>query len=259
LANQKSKRKPSKFSQLTFATEVGRFVSEHRPAMDFVEGKIAAEADTLELFAKGEQLGINRATMFRWILSERALGTSDELVIAVFEASGLDPTRPLHWKVLFGALIETGFKRNGGRPTEWDELAYYDFFTDIKKLQVLQPSLDDDSKIAKGLLENKAFAKRYRDRKVDYLRKKVAEAKKMFDGITPGATFEQFVAEYRAKKYGLSLEVVQEFVDRMWSQTVEDVGFDPDKVLAILDEAEKQAARIRRQQIDYLKRPKETD
>jgi hypothetical protein len=227
--------------------------------MNFREEKIATEADTLELLAKGEQLGIDRATMFRLILSERSLRTSDALVIEVFEACGLDPTRPLHWKVLFSALIEAGFNRNGGRPPEWDELAYYDLFADIKKLQVLDPSLNNDSKIAEGLRENAAFLKRYLRWKPDYLRKKVAETRDLFEGMPLDATFEEFVARRRASQCGLPVEVVKEYLDKAWSSIVADEGADPEKVRAILDEAAKQAKRERQRQIDDLKRPKRID
>jgi hypothetical protein len=227
--------------------------------MDFMQEKIATDADTLELLAKGEQLGINRATMLRLILSDRALRTSDELVIEVFEACGLDLTRPLHWKVLFSALVEAGFGRNGGRPIEWDDLAFYDFFTDIKKLQVSYPSLDDNSKIANGLRERKPFSERYSRRKPDYLRKKVAQAFDLFDGIPADATFEEFVALRHAKRSGLPVEVVKQFIDKMWSSIVALEGTDPDKVLAILDEAKRQVAPEYRRQIEDLKRPKRTD
>jgi hypothetical protein len=246
VAKAEPKPKAQKFAQSTFAAAVARAAAERRLAMDFVEEKFLARPEALELISKGEKIGWDRTTMSSLMLSERALAIDpnrpeNELTIEAFKSCGLDPKRPLHWRALLSAMIEVGFK-NGGAPLEWDELSYFDLFSDINKLQETDRSFKSKEGIANGLRKKKPFDRKYGDWKVGYLRKKVSEAQEMFKGIAAGATFEQFIAERRAKEFGLPVEFAQAYLDKAWATIVADAGADPDAIITILEEAEKQAA-----------------
>jgi hypothetical protein len=262
VAKAEPKPKALKFLPSTFAAAVARSAAELRPAMDFMEEKVSALPETLELVSKGEKLGWDRATMLNLTLSVRALAIDperegNELTIEVFKSCGLDPKKPLHWRALLSAMIDIGFK-NGGAPREWDELRYFDLFSDIKKLQETDRSYKSKEGIANGLRKRKPFDRKYGDWKVGYLRRKVSEAQEMFTGIAPGATFEQFVAERRAKEFGLPVAVVREYVDTAWASIVAEARSDPDATLAMLEEAERQAAHKRRD-MSRLPLPKKND
>jgi hypothetical protein len=188
MAKAAPKPKAQKFLPSTFAAAVARSAAELRPAMDFMEEKISTLPETLELISKGEKVGWDRTTMLNLTLSVRALAIDpdrkgNELMIEVFKSCGLDPKKPLHWRALLSAMIEIGFK-NGGAPPEWDELRYFDLFSDIKKLQEAARSFKSKERIADGLRTKKPFDQKYGDWKVGYLRKKVSEAQKMFIGIS---------------------------------------------------------------------------
>jgi hypothetical protein len=120
VAKAEPKPKAQKFLPSTFAAAVARSAAELRPAMDFMEEKVSALPETLELVSKGEKLGWDRATMLNLTLSVRALAIDperegNELTIEVFKSCGLDPKKPLHWRALLSAMIDIGFK-NGGAP-----------------------------------------------------------------------------------------------------------------------------------------------
>ena len=171
-----------------------------RPAMDFLEKEFASRPEVRAFISRGEALGLDRETVLKRMLVERAFGSdphrrANELRFEVFEYFGYDPERPLHWRVLFNAMIEAGFKSSGAH-LEWDEVAYFELFSDIVKLQETNRPLKSKESIANGLRKQKPFDRKYGELKVGYLRKKVgSEAEKMFKGMAPGTTFEQFMAE----------------------------------------------------------------
>ena len=175
----------------------------------------------------------------------------------MFEFFGLDPARPLHWRVLFNAMIEAGFKSSGAHP-ECDEVAYFELFSDILKLQETNKPFKSKESIANGLRKHKLFGGKYGELKVGYLRKKVSEAEKMFKGMAPGTTFEQFIAERRVKEFGLPPVLVQKYIDEARASLVAAMPFDPDVASTILYEAKRQAD-IKGRDISHLMQPKKTD
>jgi hypothetical protein len=261
VAKAEPKSKARTFSPSTFAAEVARSAAELRSAMDFIEEKFSVRPEVLEFISKGESLGWDSTKILSLMLSERALAidpgkVGNEVTIKVFEFCGLDPKRPLHWRALLSAMIEVGFK-NGGTPLEWDELRYFDLFSDIKKLQETDRPFKSKEGIANGLRKTKPFDRKYGDLKPGYLRKKVSEAQKMFAGIAPGATFEQFMVE-RRKGFSLPEAVVREHVDKSWASIVAEAGSDPVATLALLEEAEKQAT-VKRRDVSRFMLPKKSE
>src|SRR5206468_3333683 len=84
--------------------------------------------EVLAFISKGEALGLDREVVLKRMLVERAFSSdphrrANELRFEVFEFFGLDPERPLHWRVLFNAMIEAGFKSSGAHP-EWDGVGH---------------------------------------------------------------------------------------------------------------------------------------
>jgi len=262
LAKPEPKAKAQKFSPSNYAAAVARTVARLKPAMDFMEREFASRPEVLAFIAKGEKLGLDRKTILKRMLSERALASdlerrANELRFEVFKFCGLDSERPLHWRILFDAMIEEGFKNSGKHP-EWDEVAYFELFSDIVKLKKTNGPFRSQVGIANRLRKQKPFDAKYTDWKVDYLRKKVAEAEKMFKGLAPGTTFEQFMAERQVKEFGLPPALVAEYIAESRASVIADMPFDPDVVSITLDEAERQAAAKRRD-ISHLIRPKKDD
>jgi hypothetical protein len=95
--------------------------------------------------------------------------------------------------------------------------------------------------------------------------KKVSEAEKMFKGMAPGTTFEQFIAERRVKELGLPPAMVRAYIAEARASVIAgmprltaEIPFDPDVVSQILDEAERQAS-VKRHDISHLMKSKKTD
>jgi hypothetical protein len=261
MATAERKAKGQKFSPSKHTAAVARSVARLRPAMDFVEQQFASRPEVLAFISKGKELGLDRETILKRMLSEMALASdphrrANDLRFEVFAFCGLDPERPLHWRVLFNALIEVGFK-NGGAPPEWDEASYFDLYSDMTKLQTDQ-SFKGKAGIANGLRTRAPFTQKYGNWKTGYLRKKVSEAEKMFKGTKPGTTFEQFIAERRVREFGLPPALVRSYIAEMRASVIAEMPFDPDAATIILDEAEKQAA-IKRRDISQLMQPKKAD
>jgi hypothetical protein len=261
------KTKVQEFSPSKFAAEVALSVARLRPAMDFMEREFTSRPEVVSFISKGEELGLDRETVLKRMLSESALASdphkrANELRFSVFESCGLDPGKPLHWRVLFNAMIEVGFKNSGS--FQWDEIRYFELFEDIAALKKTGHSFNSKTSIAKGLREQEPFDRKYNHWEIGYLRKKVAEADKMFEGIVPGTTFEQFIAERRVKELGLPPTLVREYIAEARATVLaemprltSEVPFDPDVVSPILDEAERQAS-IKRRDISHLMKSKKS-
>jgi hypothetical protein len=268
MAKAEQKAKGRKFSPSKHTAAVALTVAELRPAMEFIEQEFASRPEVLAFISKGEELGLDRETILKRMLSELALASdphrrANELRFEVFKFCGLDPKRPLHWRVLFNAMIEVGFK-SGGAPSEWDEVSYFELYSDMTKLRTVQ-SFESKEGLANELRKRTPFDRKYGTWKVGYLRKKVSEAEKMFKGVAPGTTFEEFVAERRVKELGLPPAFVRAYIAKARASVTAEMpllnaetAFDPDVVSTILDEAEKQAA-LKRRDNSQLIQPKTAD
>src|SRR5205823_4602554 len=139
-----------------------------------------------------------------------------------------------------------------------DEVAYFELFSDIVKLQETNKPFKSKESIANGLRKQKPFDGKYRKLKPGYLRRKVSEAEKMFKGMASGTTFEQFMAERHVREFGLPPVLVQKYIDEVRASLVAEMPFDPDVASTILDEAKKQAD-VKRRDISHLMQPKKAD
>lgn len=86
----------------------------------------------------------------------------------------LDPNKISHWRALASAMAEVIFKKSGA-PQKWDESALVMLAIDIRIVQRDQPKLKSHQNIARALIKSKA-TNRYRDYKIDDLRKRVSKA-----------------------------------------------------------------------------------
>jgi hypothetical protein len=209
--------KPSSFAKrvraATFATEM-----QADFALDFFFSNPAGEAYVKSERAKGktDQEIVIVATMAAAF--KRPQPSEDGLLIDVFKYCELDPNNPLHWRALFDAMIDAGF-RNAGAKARWTEEEYLDLMLDIRALQIKWPSVRTHGETARQLQKRHPYKAKYENFDWGYLRKLVAKAQNpkinFYASLKPGDSVSELYAVHSTKKAGLSVEIDEAYRQRV--------------------------------------------
>lgn len=94
-------------------------------------------------------------------------------VLDAFERFDLDPTNPWHWRLLIEAFVEVGLKEPGPK-TKTVGNKYSELPMHIQQLKHQYPNLRSYTAIARRLISDKRFKRKYADVKLRTLRNHVS-------------------------------------------------------------------------------------
>jgi hypothetical protein len=224
----------------TILKELHATIKKNRKLVDTLE-------DMVEKLVEVNWHASNRDPIIAAVTSTSALSLkpSDlnyQLLRNAFADTGLDPEKPLHWRLLLESLVEVCF-RGPGAKKKWDEAGLFELFLDIEAIQKSHPGLTSNPKIAQRIKGMKSLRERYKTIDTQALTKLVRKARspihnpgieyRKTDTLLPLLKRQNSGSETIARKLAPLAETV--LASLLTSETEENRRF------ALKEELEKQA------------------